>query len=598
MFRISRLIAAFIVLCVIGGCAAEPIGMTLQPWTPAPTEEYQPPAATPAPAPEVAVRGGTLNISMRTPMTLNPIFNTDESVDAVLSLIFPKLMLLDEEHKPYVNSAIAQAIDFDHDAATVTVTLRDGARWHDGAPLSADDLIATLNAIRRAADNTIYKHTLDNVRSYERIDRRTVEMRLFAAYSGMDYNLVFPIIPAHRHGFYEGEIEPQELATEMLDPVGLGFFEFYSFSSARGMTLVASDSLVERPYIDRINVIITPDAGADLDALNGGLIDILDGGISDWARFSANPRFNVTERTTQFYDKLGFNFANPVLREKPVRQAILYSIPFDALENTIYGGAAWLSLLPINPQSWLARETEPPRFDLDAARRTLTEAGWGDDGGSALYKTLIQADLIRPEATEEPHEEYPDDYAPEPAPTPTPTPTVTQDSDPVEVLSRLSLTLIVNEENAERVALADLLAENLEEAGFDILVVSLPFAQFESRLLAREFDMFLAGYNLAAYPELSFMFGSRNALDGTNFSNYISEELDLRIRAVLRADFDGREEAVSALSDYLLEELPSVGIAFRKSAVVSNARLRANINTAPGMLFSNINEWHIIVNQR
>ena len=73
--------------------------------------------------------------------TLNPLVGNDMAGSWILNLIYPTLMVLDENgiKQPY----IIEEPEISEDGLTVTVTLKDGFKWQDGTPLSSDDLIYT-----------------------------------------------------------------------------------------------------------------------------------------------------------------------------------------------------------------------------------------------------------------------------------------------------------------------------------------------------------------------------------------------------------------------------------------------------------------------
>ncbi|MDR1210092.1 MAG: ABC transporter substrate-binding protein [Clostridiales bacterium] len=567
-----------------------------------------PPEVTTAPAaPAGPVRGGALRLSMRAPKTLNPINNTDETVDAALSLVFQKLMLLDENLKPYPNSRLVSSVEYSEDGRTVTLTLREGAAWSDGKPLSADDLIYTLDALKRAPAGAIYKSGARNVKSYDKLDSLTVAIGLVSAYSGADYDLRFPVIPAHYYGKNApatpaptptpepGESPPPEPAetpapvTEAdMNPVGIGYYTFVSYTAGEGMRLAAAELGGSRPYIPEVEVIITPDAETDYDALTAGLIDVCDGGIADWGRYTGKPDYSVYEYTTQYFDMIGFNYNNPVFADKPVREAVALCVPFDALPADYSGGASVVSI-PVNPGSWLYSGDAPTAPDISRAAAILDADGWTPGESGARSKIVPKTEVVKPSETPDPIEAPEEAEAPEE----TAVPPSSEPPEPENVAATLSLTLIVNEENAERAAVAAGLADNMRQAGFDVLVVKLPFAQFETRLRAREFDMYIAGINMSVYPDLSFLLHSRNSKDGTNYSDLVDADLDRLLKEAFSAPIAGREEAVGAVMGYIGESRAFVPLAFRGSAVVMNSRVAADIRRVPGGLFDNVAEWYI-----
>jgi peptide/nickel transport system substrate-binding protein len=357
------------------------------------------------------------------------------------------------------------------------------------------------------------------------------------------------------------------------------------------MKLAATELDGVRPYIPDAEVVITPDAETDYDALAAGLIDVCDGGIADWGRYMGKPDYNVYEYTTQYFDMLGFNRNNPVFADKSVREAVALCVPFDTLPAD-YSGGARPAAIPVNPDSWRYSGEAPAAPDVARAAAILEADGWTPGESGVRRKTVIKTEVVKPSETPDPTETP--DTAGTPAETEAPPSAEPEETpEPESVTAELSLTLIVNEENAERAAVADGLADNLRQAGFDILVVKLPFAQFETRLRSREFDMYIAGINMAVYPDLTFLLHSRNSKDGTNYSDLVDADMDRLLKEAFSAPIADRLPAIDSLMGYIAESRAIVPLAFRRSAVVTNSRLAADIRRAPGGLFDNVAEWYI-----
>lgn len=521
--------------------------------------------------------GGELKLSMRRPRTLNPILNEDVTVDSILKIIFPKLAYMDESLQPVINRDILDSMYYTQDGMSVTVAMKNGNAWSDGEPMTRDDLIFTLDMLRSAPETAVYKETIKNILSFEPVDNNSVKINFIHPFSGMPSLMCIPIIPKH---YYQSETDPA--SDKNMSPVGYGYYAFSSYEPSQKLVFKASDMMGKKPYIDQITVVITPDSETDFDSLNQGIIDMVNGNISDWGKYLASDEFDVYEYTTTYFDFIGFNFNRPIFNDKAVREAIAQAVPYEELVKNVYSNYAVISGSPINPQSWLYESDIAKKpFDIEAAKQTLINAGWAKTEGLALTKDVVISDKTTDSA---------------------PTPTEDNAEEPNEpetniktVKSDLTTTILVNSENAERVKIAEMLKQNLNEIGFLVEIISIGFDEYELRLKERNYDMVIGGYNLSVIPELSFMLSSQNSPDGTNYFDYKDPAMDVFLSNAFNATTEQNYKSLmSDLQKYIANELPLVSLAFRKSAVIANNRLHGDINPSLDNLFININEWFLL----
>ena len=98
-----------------------------------------------------------------TSKTLNPLVNSDESVDAALSLMYEKLIVIDESGKAQPN--IAESWTFDEDGSTAYINLKNNVCFSDGTRLTAYDVAYSLKTIDNA-ENSYYKNCVDNIKTW------------------------------------------------------------------------------------------------------------------------------------------------------------------------------------------------------------------------------------------------------------------------------------------------------------------------------------------------------------------------------------------------------------------------------------------------
>jgi peptide/nickel transport system substrate-binding protein len=494
--------------------------------------------------------GGTLHLSMRAPLTLNPLFNEDATVADVLKLLFEPLAVLDEQLKPADNLV---SLNFSSDNTSVTLILRNDAIWNDGAPVTADDIIFSIDTLRTAPEAAIYKHNVDNIGICEKLDDKTVKITFVEVFGGSGYLLNFPIIPRH---YYNGEKNPS--SAKNMAPLGNGLFIFDAYTPLKSMELRQSPYTFRQPaYIERVEVLVIPDAETELHAFDQGLIDVIPLSMTEWSKHQNVKQTRYGEYDAGLYEFIGFNANNELLRDKRVRQAITLSLDADTLVPSIYLSHAVRTSAPVNPASWVYDASTPVyAYDREAAKVIMEEVLQTETGGEEVSGS---------ESSEETH-----------------------------AAVKPILRILTNEENAERIKITEALAEALWELGLEPLLVYMPFEQFSQALSGGDYDLFVGGYRFSLIPDLRFAFHSNSILSGTNILAYRDTTLDRMLSVAFSAATENAY--IKSLSDVqrrIAEELPVVSLAFQKSAIITDIRIQGDIRPSADNIFANVNEWYI-----
>jgi len=532
----------FVISLCLAACGAPPDdGVT--PALPDPEHADMPEDMPPAYAPAYS---GELILSMRPPKTLNPILNTDATVDRTLHLLFEPLFNIDENFRLWPN--IAETFEPQADGVSAVITLRRDVFWSDGTQLTSDDFVFTVNELKAAPEGAVYKSNVNNIISYEPYGDFAAIITFSGSLTGVMYQFTFPLIPAH---YYRNNREPDSYRN--MNPVGNGAYRFVSYKNGGDMLLSAS-SYGQAPYIQGVKVIITPDAETDAYAFNQHIVDILATNYADWNKYrTGKTEANICEYNTTMYEFLGFNFDNYYLQNKALRQAIAMSCDKSDIATGAYLGAAVASDVPVHPSSWLldAEVTVYP-YSLALAEATLLENGFLLDSGK-LY--------ARNESGE---------------------------------TERLSFSLLVNEENACRVAAAESIKKNLAGLGIEIMIETANFDDYRECLRAHNFDMFIGGFNLPVFPDVSFAFHSSQIFSGSNYFSYNDPILDALLMDVYAADNTTLTTAVSAVQKRIGDETPVVSLCYRKSILLTSTRVQGDIKPAVNNVFANVRKWFII----
>ena len=147
------------------------------------------------------------------------------------------------------------------------------------------------------------------------------------------------------------------------------------------------------------------------------------------------------------------------------------------------------------------------------------------------------------------------------------------------------ITIIVNVANPEGVGTATILAEGLERAGAYVNLEILPFAAFVSRVDTADFDIVVGGIMVPPVPHLGFLY---------SLLGYSSEELNLALAMMRHAPSEyALIHASGVVQRYVAENLPIMGVAFRRQVLYTTEHVRGTIEISSNDIFANVAEWFI-----
>ncbi len=470
---------------------------------------------------------------MRIPKTLNPLINEDYTVDNILKLIFEPLFILDENLKPLPN--IAKDYSFSSDGKILTINIKDGLFWHDGKPITAKDIVFSLDTIKKTP-NSIYASALNKISGYSSKGSQ-VFIQYIEPYSWAIYNLCIPIIPQH---YYEKSLDINSDA--IFKPIGSGNFKFLSYRLANNLILEKTSNFKGQPYINKINVFFTPDRKTDLNSFEKNITDAIKVNFSEWGKLNFNRRKLDTKFITNEYEFLGFNYNNPLYKNIYFRRALAYSIPKDEIIQNIFLDTAVKASTPINPNAWNSsfQELENYEYNLEMA-----------------IKNLVLANVN---------------------------------------LEQVKTSILINSENEQRIEMANLIAKNLKQIGINVEIISKPFNEYMESLKKGEFEMYLGGINFNNVPNFESFLGTLGTGEGgLNYSNYIDTRMDFFISNISKQI--GEQNFLNACNQfekYFSEQIPMLGICFKKEILLTDYTIQGDKKPNIYNQFNNIEIWHKI----
>ena len=346
--------------------------------------EEQPQPVSPLSSPEPEQGGVYTEALIGSLMRLNPLLNFYNSADRDISrLIFSGLIRYDGTGAPQAD--LAETWSYSRDGTLYNVTIRETAVWHDGQPVTADDVIFTIDLIRNGID-IIPVDLQDFWKAIEvvKLDERVLQFRLPEAFAPFPDYLTFGILPKHL-------LDGQSL-DEMIDlpfniqPVGSGPYRFDHLiiegEQIQGVVLAVFEEYYgPRPYIDEIVFRYYPDASAALQAYQDGLVqgigevtpDILD-------QVLAEPELALYTARKPELSMILLNLKNeevPFFQDGQVRRALLTGLNRQGIVDRLIKGQAIIADVPILPGTWAYYDSlKRVEYDPQAARALLIEAGY------------------------------------------------------------------------------------------------------------------------------------------------------------------------------------------------------------------------------
>lgn len=357
-------------------------------------------AAATTVAPQVR-RGGTLKFGFnRDIQGLDPGVVTDSYVGFIfVGGLYDALL----HYRPDYQVAPGLAEKWETpDPTTIVMSLRSGVTFHDGEPFTAESAKANLDRILAATSTAKDKASLVAVESVSAPSPTTLQIKLKSPDA-----VVVPLL-----GDYAGMMaSPKAFAELMTKPVGTGPMKFQSWDKGAKVTLAknpnywAEGSGGKLPYLDGFEYIVIPDLEQQLNSLKTGqvhLLTIITGDTID--RVKGESSLQYVGGPSRLVRTQFLNMAWPGLERVEVRQAVAQAIDRKAIVDAVYAGHAEVAATMGTPGDWVFdRAIQPYKFDVDAAKRLLAQAGFGNGlkltvkvtGAPGEFQTI--SDLVRPQ---------------------------------------------------------------------------------------------------------------------------------------------------------------------------------------------------------
>ncbi len=334
---------------------------------------------------------------------LNPLLDWNNPADRdVDRLIFSGLIKFDANGLPQPD--LAESWGTTPDGTIYNFTLRPNAVWQDGAPVTSDDVIFTINLIK---SNSLFPQDIKdlwNQIDVTKLNDQNLKFTLpepFAPF--LDY-LTFGILPQH----ILGSTSPDQLASSgfNINPVGSGPYKFDRLivenGQIKGVVLALNDDYYgQKPYIPQVVFRYYPDPKSSLDAYQQGEVLAVSQLTSDvLPQALEEPGLSVYTSSLPQMSIILLNLKNdavPYFQNANIRRALMMGLNRDYIISTILKGQGIVADGPILPGSWAHYDgIEHIGYDPDAAISMLKAEGYviPSSGGTVRAKGNVPLNFV------------------------------------------------------------------------------------------------------------------------------------------------------------------------------------------------------------
>jgi peptide/nickel transport system substrate-binding protein len=347
--------------------------------------------------------GGTALMALiQEPGQLNDFFNGQSGSYISVLAVEPLFSAnLDGSYTPVLAAEVPTVENggISADSLTVTVKLRDGVKWSDGEPFTADDVAFTFAVYKDPGSTPDVGANYTLVDSVTAIDPLTVEIKMTGINPGY-LDLFQQTLPKHK---YTTTAITQEDPLARI-PLGTGPFLIEDWAVGDQIKFVKNPNYREegKPLLDGITVKITPDKESTIAAFANGEYDYVYFVVTgDLPVLAESDAVTVSVRDSgASVEWLWLNLSvdgdpskpHPVLGDPAVREAIDYAIDRQTIIDEVLGGYGTLTGAFIFA-GWAAVQTPATPFDPEHAKQVLEAAGWVDSGDGIRAKDGVKASL-------------------------------------------------------------------------------------------------------------------------------------------------------------------------------------------------------------
>lgn len=453
--------------------------------------------------------------------TIRPLDPQERDMLSIYEMVWESLVYIDDNYMP--QGLLAESWNISSNGKTWTFTLRENVLFSDGTPLTAADVVASVNYIlARATDEAsanqgFYQNLKYYISSVSADGDRNVIFKVKRPSYAFLYELTFPVVKAYE--------------TELDNPIGTGPYMISGFVPGDYMMLEYNPNWWKmKPDCKSIMVDFANTASELMQDYEYARVDtIFTRSIAASQYKSGTSAISMSYRTPQLECLLMNNNANELTANG--RNAIRYTIDVEKIISTVYSGMAIRTLTPMYPGTWTYNDNLSSYYmrDLDKARQLLEEDGWDDSDENGVLDRLGKEGK--------------------------------------QVNFHLRFYVYEEPDNDVRVEAANIIAESLAEIGIECKPETLTLSEMQEKLSAGSYDLALVSYAMDDAPDPGFLLMRKNTGNYTRYASNTMNELHEDLRKTI--SFSDYQSKLMQIQQKFAEDNPFICLYYRMGAVLS-----------------------------
>ncbi len=455
-----------------------------------------------------ADRSATLNLyGSSYPKTLNPVISSTLLETTILDSIFESLMIQDLDTGE-IECYLCTEYKYSKDKKSVTFTLRRDAKFHDGKPLTAEDVIFSFKVyMHPKVDNLNRKSPLlATVKRVEKLGKYKLKVYFKAVRFNNIIGTSIYVIPRHRLSYFEKS--PEKFNKDQKfgrNPMGSGPYRFKKWRAGKYVEIVRNDDWwgfkdprFKNTYnFKKVRFKIVTNDNVAIQAFRKGEFDFM--GLASYnftalkedlargEKLKVSPLHFIPKISTSFMF-ISWNSRKPKFKDAKTRLALtLLTNRFEALKKFSKGlrpptNGPW----GINsPFSCPEKKCPVPKFDPKKAQKLLAEAGWRDSDGDGVLDRTVDGKK-----------------------------------------QKLSFSILASQGDYYKNVLGVYMTE-MKKAGIDVKAKQMDWTALIKQVDDLKFDSYFSGFS-QSYPisPRSLWHSSNTKKTGSNSWNFVSKEAD------------------------------------------------------------------------
>jgi ABC-type transport system substrate-binding protein len=469
------------------------------------------------------------------PQTLNPITSTDGGAAFVHSYLVESLLTRDINTYDWKPS-LAESWDISSDNKVFTFKLRKGATFHDGKPVTVEDVKWSFDVIFDDDWNTAVKRPFfEGIKKVEIVDDSTV--KFYAKdnyYKNFDVAATMDILPKH---FYE---EGKKKSFYNKNVIGSGPYKIDYYQRAKKMVLVKNkdwwgflDPQNKEHNFEKVIIRFITERNIVIESLKKGVIDFTSLQPEEYVKKTKGKIWGdkvhkvlTKNNTPKGYNFVGWNLLHPILKNRNVRKALFHLLNRPLMIDKFEYGYSVPARSFVYPDSPYFNENLPLiKYDPKLALKILRSEGWVDTDGDNILDKVIDGKK-----------------------------------------TKFSLTII--EPYAPFTKYLTVFKEDAKKVGIEINIKVIEWNSFLKLLDEKKFDGLRMAWGGSVDPSVKQIWHSSSSKGGSNFISYNNPKVDALVDKFRQEpDRAKRIKMIKKVQEYIAGDYPYMWFTFKPNTM-------------------------------